>query len=140
MGKCRGNLFPVRASSDTVPPLSGPGLCLSMLEANAVKTSSGRADARFYAHGRLYHGCYSYKSLITHRLTVGSRFPPVRFRPRLPRTLHVGAGLAAPSTILSIEEWRPFASLSHHNQFSSKLPPMIHAEEPVPDSACFEER
>src|SRR6266849_3979257 len=76
MGKCRGNLFPVRASSDTVPPLSGPGLCFSMLEANAVKTSSGRADARFYAHGRLYHGRYSYKSLLTHWLTVGSRFPP----------------------------------------------------------------
>jgi len=51
IGNSRGNLFPVRASSDTVPPLYWLGLSC-ILESNALKTSSGRADARFSAKGR----------------------------------------------------------------------------------------
>src|SRR4029077_21170493 len=66
IGNSSGNRFPVRASSPTVPPLGWPVVCFpSANEANVVKPSSRRAQARFYAQGRLYHERHPRKSLIT---------------------------------------------------------------------------
>jgi hypothetical protein len=40
-----------------VPPSGWPAMIfLSVIGANIVKSSSQQALARFYAHGRLYHG------------------------------------------------------------------------------------
>jgi hypothetical protein len=47
IGNSSGNLFPVRASSDTVPPLSWLGPSLFANEANAIKYAPGRRINHF---------------------------------------------------------------------------------------------
>src|ERR1019366_4607827 len=91
IGKCSGNLFPVRASA-TTPPLRS--LC-SSIQGQKTKpgnhqTPSPEPNQQLSA---LYHGKYRNRALITEVIPVGTRYLPASRRPPPPCRSHNPSGM-----------------------------------------------